>query len=562
MSGSPPYDEAGPGPSFLTERRAMLIAVLVALLYAAILWQSAPAMGFTRDEGYYFKAADEYSGWWGTVFSRRFFAAFSDDEIKRFMSYNTEHPASVKIFFGVTHAFFHDLLGVASHTQGYRAGGFIFAALSLFATFLLGRLLVNKEVGLLAMLLLATIPRYFYDAHLACFDVPITALWALSLWGFWRAFIAMSSAHGRKRKALVAGLIFGWGLATKLNALFLPVVFVFVWLWTFPFGQIRFSRGPSGGRDLVLPAIPWVLISCAIVGPIVFYLMWPYTWHDPIGRIGGYIAFHLHHEHYPIAYFHQILIKPPFPTEFPFVMTLFTAPLPLIVLGTFGLVVSLWRMFWRRSGDDALLFAATMLPFILLTLPSTPIFGGVKHWYNAMPTLCIVAARAGIDGARAIALRWPRQTPVLVTAMLALCLLPGALGIARSHPYGIGYYNEVAGGFRGGAELGMQRTFWGGATGDLMPKIAELKGPSMVYFHETNYDAYRFYERDGRLPPNVYYANDPKGDLAAGVSYAMPEFEEKEGEVWSMLGTKPVMGTYQHNVWMTQLYVKDGKLSP
>ena len=115
------------------------------------------------------------------------------EEIKRFMSYNTEHPASVKIFFGVTHAFFHDLLGVASHTQGYRAGGFIFAALSLFATFLLGRLLVSKEVGLLAMLLLATIPRYFYDAHLACFDVPITALWALALWGFWRAFIAQSA---------------------------------------------------------------------------------------------------------------------------------------------------------------------------------------------------------------------------------------------------------------------------------------------------------------------------------------------------------------------------------
>ena len=42
-------------------------------------------------------------------------------------------------------------------------------------------------------------------------------MWALALWTFWRAWIA---PPGRQRRAsLVAGVVFGLGLATKLNAL-------------------------------------------------------------------------------------------------------------------------------------------------------------------------------------------------------------------------------------------------------------------------------------------------------------------------------------------------------
>lgn len=540
----------------LTHRRAGWLAILLAAAFFLVLWKTAPDMGYTRDEGYYFKAADEYSSWWSTVFSRRFVQAFSDEEIKRAMSYNTEHPAFLKLWFGVTHAIV-DTLGLGPHSQGYRAGGFFFAALSLLATFLLARLLVSKEVALVAMLLLALIPRYFYDAHLACFDVAITAMWALSLWAFWRAFIVRENDPRRRRKILMAGVVFGFALATKLNALFLPVVFVVVWLWTFPFGQIRLSPGPSGGRDLALPAIPWALISCALIGPLIFLITWPYLWHDPIGRTGAYIGFHLHHEHYPILFFHDLWVKPPFPKSFALVMTLFTVPLPLIVLGTAGIAVSLWRMFWHRSGDDALLLLGTLLPLALFALPGTPIFGGVKHWYNAMPTLCIVAARALVDGLRAIRTRWPRRGAPVAGLTLALALLPGLLGILRSHPYGIGYYNELAGGFRGGAELGMQRGFWGGYGGAAISRIATLPPPAQVFFNRLNYDDYRMYQKEGRLPPHVYYANDAKGDVAAGIDYVgQVEHAEKGGEIWSSIGTRPSEGVYQDNTVLIQLFIR------
>ena len=129
----------------------------------------------------------------------RFFDAFTDQEILRHFSYNTEHPPLVKLSQGATYHLFHRTLGWASPGQGFRVAGFAWAALSMFATFLLGRRLVGPAAGLFAAVALASLPRYFYDAHLACFDVAITAMWTLSLWGFYEAWVAPPTGFGAAR---------------------------------------------------------------------------------------------------------------------------------------------------------------------------------------------------------------------------------------------------------------------------------------------------------------------------------------------------------------------------
>ncbi len=555
-------------------RRLGVLAFVLAVAYAVILWRTAPEMGFTRDEGYYFKAAEEYARWWDVLGSRRFIQAFSDEEIKRHFSYNTEHPPLVKLTLGATHALFHEKLGWGSSSQGYRATGFLFGALSLFATYLLGSALISRRVGLVAMLLFAAIPRYFFDAHLACFDVPITAMWTLSLWAFWRARTSVVGEKGRRRKIVTAGLIFGLALATKLNSFFLPIIFLIVSLWMIDLRTLRLAKGPSGGRDLVLPPVPWELISCAILGPIVFYVTWPYLWHAPIERTGAYIAFHMHHEHYPISYFHDLLVKPPFPIAFPFVMSLFTIPGPLLALGTVGVLGALVRTVharWsalsdglrsRDAGRELLLVLATLIPIVLIAMPDTPIFGGVKHWYNAMPTLAILAARGLFAAVEAVAPKPGAGRMATAVALIALALAPGVLGIRASHPNGIGYYNELAGGFTGGAQHGMQRLFWGSLARPLFDQLDTIPRPGQVFFNRTNYDSYRMYQREKSIPSDVYYGNQAKGGVEAAFSYEQPEHGETEGDIWSSLGTRPVAGVYQDNVTLNQMYVKGPSRSP
>ncbi|MEE2903567.1 MAG: glycosyltransferase family 39 protein [Myxococcota bacterium] len=536
-------------------RWSYAVALLLAG-YFTILALNGPAIGFVRDEGYYFKAADQYAGWWETLFSRDFTKAFTDKEIQKHFSYNTEHPPLVKLSQGITHRLFHKALGWSSPSAGYRIAGYLFACLSLLATFLLGRLLFSSAVGFFAACLLATIPRYFFDAHLACFDVPITAMWTLSLWAFWRSYGKACSPLSRSN--LLAGLIFGLAIATKLNALFLPFVFVFTWLWTSSFlKDIRMQAGPSGGTDIRLGTIPWVLIVCAVVGPLIFFVAWPHLWHDPIGRTNFYLSFHLNHEHYPAQYFGNLLVKPPFPISFPFVMTALTVPVPLLALGTLGFLTAAYQGLIRREPRYCLLFAACALPPFVIAGPNTPIFGGVKHWYNAMPLFAVLASSILIPCLKNILAGWSSSVRfALITCITVFTLLPGVLGILASPTTGIGYYNSIAGGYQGGARLGMQRGFWGGLVRPNLEGLRKIKPGSRVFFNRLNYDSYRMYVKEGVLPSRVYYANEAKSASAA-FHFEQPEHGEQEGAIWSVLGTQPVCGVYVDNVTLGQLYSKD-----
>lgn len=535
-------------------KRAWPVVLLIAAAYVAVLWASAPSVGYVRDEGYYFKAAEEYAGWWGVLFSSNFLDAFSSATVDKYFSYNHEHPPLVKLSQGVTYHLFSEGLGWVSPSQGFRIAGFLYGGLSVIATFLLGRELLGTRVALVGAALLTSIPRFFFDAHLACFDVPITAMWTLSLWAFVRAYRAPPERAGRA--AIFAGLVWGLALATKLNALFLPLLFVFFWLLCPP-ERVRPSivAGPGGGLDLRLPRVPTVLIACAVIGPLVFVATWPWMWHDTFARIGGYIGFHLHHEHYPASYFHDLLVAPPFPWSFPWVMTLYTLPSPILLLGGLGFVVAFGQAFLHRKLSSAVLFGATLLPVFLISMPNTPVFGGVKHWYNAMPTLCLLAGQALLWAVDLVRERLPRPVaPLAWVPALALALLPGFLGAAHTHPNGIGYYNELAGGVRGGAALGMQRGFWGYMQHPLVFDLTErTKGRGRVFFNRANYDSYRMYRREGAFPRTVYYGNDAKG-AQVGFHFEQPEHGEKEGEIWSSIGTRPVGGVYQDNVTLIQVY--------
>ena len=536
----------------MSRLRGLQVALVIAAVYVAVLWSTASDVGFTRDEGYYFKAAREYAGWWGVLFSSRFFDAFTAAEIAKHFSYNTEHPPLVKLCQGITYYVFSEWLGVASPSNGFRITGFLFGGFSVVATFLLGRELVSTRVGILAALFVAVMPRYFYDAHLANFDVPITAMWTFSLYVYVRALRAPQNVA--VRRALGCGVVFGLALATKLNALFLPFVFVLLWLVEPPDPLApRLRRAPMGGTDVQLPRIPIVLVSCAVIGPLVFIATWPHLWHDTFLRIGQYIGFHMHHEHYPAMYFGELLTKPPFPWHFPVVMTALTVPAPMVALGTLGFVVALVRFVRRRTIADGALLIGVVLPIFLIAMPTTPIFGGVKHWYNALPALAILAASSFF--ASTTLFRGAARTAA-TAALAALVLAPGVLGIVHSHPNGIGYYNELAGGFRGGAELGMQRGFWGGLAYPLYESLDEQTvGPTRVFFNRTNYDSYRMYRREGTFERRFTYANEPDHAQVA-VDFIQPEHAEQRGAIWSWIGPRPVAGVYQSNVTLIQLYVK------
>jgi len=78
----------------------LLIAASLLAGYFTILLLTADGVGFVRDEGYYFKAAEDYNGWfvnlWENVKNGHPFDSLKKENIDRYFSYNHEHPVLMK----------------------------------------------------------------------------------------------------------------------------------------------------------------------------------------------------------------------------------------------------------------------------------------------------------------------------------------------------------------------------------------------------------------------------------------------------------------------------------
>src|SRR5262249_20979814 len=144
----------------------------------------------------------------------------------------------------------------------------------------------SRRAGICAAVLFALMPRVFYHAHLACFDMPITTMWVLCLYVYWRS---IGRGWGW---ALLLGVCFGLALDTKHNAWILPFVIIPHAIFT--------NRRAISGKGVV--GLPTSVLGMLIIGPAVFIALWPWLWNDTMPRIEEWMKFHLNHEYYNMEY--------------------------------------------------------------------------------------------------------------------------------------------------------------------------------------------------------------------------------------------------------------------
>ena len=520
---------------------------MISTFYVLWLIRTSHAVGIPRDESIYFYAADRFSRWFAQL-STLGLGAFSPEKIKEGFGFNHEHPMLMKALFGLSHHYLHLKWSIISDPiLAYRLPTMIFGGMLVMMTQLLGTALGGSLVGITSALLIMGMPRLFFHAHLSCFDLPVTSMWlAIGL--------AYLGALHRRRWIVGSGLLLGLGLATKLNTFFAPFTLLAVSLFHL------LQQGAGAERKLWMKRYFWIGISMSGLGLGVFWAHWPWLYYETGPRLLEYINFHARHVHYPVDYLGHLYYGPPFPVHFPFVFTLFTLPVVTLCLGFIGFGLTSWSAWqrWRRHDHsipiELFLLANTLIPILIIAWPTTPIFGGTKHWMPAMPFFAVMGA---------LALKWIFSLTHLaerrvLSLVIAIALSAPGLWLTQEYgAHGPAWYNSLIGGAPGAAELRMPRNFWGYSSVELSEWLnkrpEELRN---VFWHNATGIAVHHYRRAGWLERSVESTGDwtyPYADWA--LYHHQHEKSPEELDLWWRYGTPlPVEGFFIDGVQQIGVY--------
>jgi 4-amino-4-deoxy-L-arabinose transferase-like glycosyltransferase len=475
-----------------------IVGWILALVTVLAVVGNQQDVGIARDETVYFNAGTRYANWWLT------FVTLEHGPARKSITdtfggapgggTNSEHPPLIKTAMGLSHWLLYEKLHIADELTAYRFPGALLAGLLVLLVYSMTLAVWGFAEAVIAALCTLLLPRALFHAGLACFDAPIMTMWFATIYAYWRCL-------GDRKWPWQVGVVFGLALATKHNAMLLP--------FALGLHYIVVAWRAGKWRGLIYHK-PRVVLSLALLGPLTLVLAWPWLWLAPIAHVKTWLTFHLTHVHYNFEYLGNNWNAPRFPWHVALVTTLFTVPVATLAAACAGVSVLVVR--WRR-GDNAdherapalllaLSAAASMGPFFL---GSTPIFGAEKHWMPALPTLCIAAGVGAAWAARQAAdyLRALRPMTELVARRIALAVVGGSIVLAAAtetvaaQPYALTWYNALAGEAPGGADLGMNRQFWGVSARGVLPFIA-AQFPTRVYSHDAS-PAWGWYHRLGLI---------------------------------------------------------------
>ncbi len=355
------------------------------------------------------------------------------------------------------------------------------------------RALTGPRGALLALWLFAFCPNFLAHTRLVTTDVMLTFTVVGTCACLWQA-----RASGRWPWILAAALFFGLSMVTKFSAFSYAPVYA------------ALALIPSGARSLRRGLLHLALFAVlgTLAAELLVFVCYGFVWEGATIRSLGMAGRGVRPAEMSLLRRipYEIMARIPWAAEdfargmkniilyteaghpvyllgvrsdsgwwwSPFVTLVVKAPLPFLLLALF----SAWRIVRERQLRRAdLFFLLLPIALVLATNAAANLGLGVRHLLPLFPFLMILIA-------------WPLRSsdfarkPITI-AILACGLLWQAVGTVWAHPHYLPYFNEAAGGARGGARiLGDSNLDWGQ---DLSAATAALReqganGAILCYF--------------------------------------------------------------------------------
>jgi len=342
----------------------------------------------------------------------------------------------------------------------------LIGVLGLIGTWRLGRLLGGPRAGLLAALLLVSVPYWYGQMFNNPKDIPFAAatVWALGY---------MAEAAGRLpgvpwRIGMKLGLCIGLALGVRVGGFLLffyaaaavgLVALVRAALHRRP--GLLLAEGMAGGLRLLLPAV--------LVAWPVMLLLWPWAQLDPIGNpLYALLRFSAIPHRVPMLFGGEVVLSDRLPLSYVPTHLLLRLPEAMLLalaaaLPAAALALRRWlrgeAAGWRDPaawGRAAVLGLGIGFPIFYVIAIDAVLFDGIRHLTFVLPPLAVLAALA-LD--RLVAALPPGRAPRAAFAALGAAVAVQAGLMMRLHPHQYVYFNSLAGG-TGRAELSYELDYW------------------------------------------------------------------------------------------------------